>query len=214
MIFEKNFLLWPGLYAAMLVIASCGSKAIKSTEMTGIYSVHLELDHDKFNKEHVHDTVAKAMDKAREELSRLKTEVDQKIDTAFIDTSTAQGRMEYFAKSFAKSMAAFGKDLGELGILLGEAAGDVASEAVDFSETLVRQIQLDVELLADGKIVTHSPMARKIQFVGSRWEVSGDQFLMKDDQDKVVRSYQITSQSDRGFELTHDQYRLVFVRKP
>jgi len=214
MIFQQSAPLRSGLFAVMLTIGSCAGKAIKSTEMTGIYSVHLELDHDKFNKEHVHDTVAKAMEKAREELSRFKTEVDQKIDTAFIDTSTTQGRMEYFAKSFAKSMTAFGKDLGELGILLGEAAGDVASEAVDFTEILVRQIQLDVELLADGQIVTHSPVARKIQFVGSRWEVSGDQFLMKDDQDKVVRSYKITSQTDGGFELTHDQYRLVFVRKP
>ncbi len=181
--------------------------------MVGKYEVHLELDQNHFNKQTVRDSINNALGKAKEELTKAKVEMDAEMDTAFIDTSTAEGKMEYFAKSFAKSMAAFGKDLGEMGILLGEAAGDVATGAMDFAENVVRKVHMDVELAADGKIITSSSLANRVQFVGSTWEVHDQTFIFKDDKGQIKNEYKILQQDDTGFVLGHEKYRLVFSKK-
>ena len=176
--------------------------------MTGKYKVHLVLDEKTFDKQGVKDSVTAAMSKAKEELSKMKVEFDEKMDT-----STAEGKMEYYAKSFAKTMASFGKDLGELGILMGEAGGDVAVKAMEMTETLVQNIKMDVELKEDGKIATDSSLLNKVQFEGTQWEVNGDNFIFKDDEGKVKHEYKIVDKTDEGFVLLHDKYRLVFVKK-
>ncbi len=181
--------------------------------MTGNYTVHLELDKQQFNKQAVRDTIAEAMTKAKDDLAKAKLEIDASMDTSFIDTSSFEGKMEYFAKSFAKSMAGFGKDLGEMGILLGEAAGDVAAGAMDFTESLIQKIKLDIELKENGQVITSSELANRIQFIGTKWEISGDTLTFKDNNDTKVQSYPVTELSANGFVLLHNNYRLVFIRK-
>lgn len=202
-----------GIVLFFITTLACKKSDVKPSEMVGKYSVHLELDQKKFNKQAVRDSITEALTKAKDDITKVKEEVDVKMDTAFIDTSSFEGKMEYFAKSFAKSMASFGKDLGELGILLGEAAGDVATGAMDFTESLIQKIKLDIELLENGKIVTSSDIANKIQFVGSTWEVQNDSLTFKDDNGIVVQTYQILEKNPKGFVLVHDKYRLIFNRK-
>ena len=194
-------------------ITSCTSKEIKKTNMVGKYSAHLELDQTQFNKQAVRDSINTALGKVKDDLAKAKIEMDVEMDTSFIDTSTAEGKMEYFAKSFAKSIAAFGKDLGEMGILLGEAAGDVATGAMDFADNVVSKVHLDVELAADGKIITSSDLANRVQFVGSSWEVKDQTFLFKDDKGQVKSEYKILQQDENGFVLGHEKYRLIFTKK-
>ncbi len=181
--------------------------------MVGKYSAHLELDQTQFNKQAVRDSINTALGKVKDDLAKAKIEMDVEMDTSFIDTSTAEGKMEYFAKSFAKSIAAFGKDLGEMGILLGEAAGDVATGAMDFADNVVSKVHLDVELAADGKIITSSDLANRVQFVGSSWEVKDQTFLFKDDKGQVKSEYKILQQDENGFVLGHEKYRLIFTKK-
>lgn len=176
--------------------------------MTGKYSVHLEFNEKTFDKQGVKDSISQALTKAKEELSKMKTDFDLKMDT-----STADGKMEYYAKSFAQTMASFGKDLGELGILMGEAAGDVAVNAMEMTENLVQHIKMDVELKEDGKIASDSSLMNKVQFEGSQWEVKEDIFYFKDENGKIKNEYKISDQTNKGFVLLHDKYRLVFVKK-
>ena len=176
--------------------------------MVGKYNVHLELDEKTFDKQGVKDSITEALSKAKDELSKMKTDFDTKMDT-----STEEGKMEYYAKSFAKTMASFGKDLGELGILMGQAGGDVAVKAMEMTENLVQHIKMEVELKVDGKMTTHSMLANNIQFSGSRWEVKGDQFIFKDDEGNTKHEYKITDLTDHGFVLLHDKYKLVFEKK-
>lgn len=192
-----------------LALGSCKQeKTINNKTMTGKYSVHLEFNEKTFDKQGVKDSISQALAKAKEELSKMKTDFDLKMDT-----STTDGKMEYYAKSFAQTMASFGKDLGELGILMGEAAGDVAINAMEMTENLVQHIKMDVELKEDGKIASDSSLVNKVQFEGSQWEVKEDTFYFKDENGKIKHEYKITDQTNKGFVLMHDKYRLVFVKK-
>ncbi|MBK8954754.1 MAG: hypothetical protein IPM34_04255 [Saprospiraceae bacterium] len=202
-----------GIAILFFTTMACKKPEVKPIEMVGKYSVHLELDQKNFDKKAVHDSIKEAMTKAKDDLAKAKEELDAKMDTAFIDTSSFEGKMEYFAKSFAKSMASFGKDLGELGILLGEAAGDVATGAMDFTESLLQKIKLDIELLPNGKLETSSEIANKIKFIGSSWEVKNDSISFKDDNGLHVQTYLIQDKTDKGFVLVHDKYRLIFNKK-
>lgn len=201
------------IFMSVLLFAYCKQKEVKPMEITGKYSVHLELDQKQFNKQTVKDSIAQAMSKAKEDLAKAKIEVDASMDTSFIDTSSFEGKMEYFAKSFAKSMASFGKDLGEMGILLGEAAGDVAAGAMDFTESLLQKIKLEIELQENGQVVTSSALANDIQFIGTHWEVAGDTLTFKDNNGMKVQAYQVADLTPNGFQLLHNKYKLVFVRK-
>lgn len=180
--------------------------------ISGHYRVHLELDEKAFDKEGIQARVADTLSKAKEDLSKAKLEFDEKMDTSFSDVSNAEGKLEYFVKSFAKTMSSFGKDLGEFGILLGEAAGDLAVKAMDLTEGLVSRIQLDVELQSDGKLVTHSDLLNKVQFIGSRWQIDGDRFLFQDEEKGTQHEFKISSQDPNQFVLSRDKYRLVFVK--
>ncbi|MBK6545470.1 MAG: hypothetical protein IPO78_03100 [Saprospiraceae bacterium] len=181
-------------------------------DFVGNYKLHVELDEKTFDKKGVKDSVSQAFSKAKEELSKVKDEMDLKMDTSKMDTSTAEGKMEFIAKSFAKTMASFGKDLGELGILMGEAAGDVAVKALDMTENLLQNIKMDVELQENGKIVTSSSIINNIQFVGSNWDVQNNLFLFKDENGKIQNEYTILENSTDRFVLAHDKYRLIFDR--
>lgn len=189
-------------------LGSCIQKTINKKEMTGKYSVHLELSEKTFDKQGVKDSITQALSKAKEELSKMKIEFDEKMDT-----SSEEGKMEYYAKSFAKTMASFGKDLGELGILMGEAGGDVAVKAMEMTENLVQHIKIDVELKENGKISSDSSTVNKVQFEGSEWEVKDDTFIFKDEYGKTKHEFKIVDKTDLGFVLAQDKYRLVFVRK-
>lgn len=197
-----------------MILGACKSNETKQQNMVGQYKVHLELDQSSFNKQAVRDSINESLNKAKEDLNKAHSEMEEDFSTAFIDTSTAEGKMEYFAKSFAKAMSSFGKDLGDLGIKLGEAAGDVAAGAMDFTETLLQKIQLDVELKSDSSIVSSSELVKTVQFVGSKWEVKGDTFYFKDDYDRIKSEYKIIELNDQGFILGQNKYKLIFDKKP
>jgi hypothetical protein len=194
----------------VIALGSCKDNLKTNTKknMVGKYDVHLELNEKTFDKQGVKDSVTEALSKAKEELSKMKMDFDEKMDT-----STAEGKMEYYAKSFAKTMASFGKDLGELGILMGQAAGDVAVKAMDMTEDLVQHIKMDVELKENGQMITNSNLIYKVQFSGSHWEVNNDIFTFKDDEGHAKHEYKIVDKTDNGFVLVHEKYRLIFVKK-
>lgn len=201
------------IWVCFVLIISCNQDKINYKKMVGTYKVHVELDEKTFNKQGVRDSVSEALTKAKDELSKAKVELDQKLDSSKVDTSTTEGKIEFVAKSFAKTMASFGKDLGELGIIMGEAAGDVAVKALDMTESLLKNINMDVELKEDGKLVTSSSIINKIQFVGSNWEVKENKFYFKEENGTIQNEYEILESNDKGFVLSQDKYRLVFERK-
>ena len=201
------------ILCGLLLNISCKNDKIKLINMVGTYKVHVELDEKTFNKQGVRDSVSEALTKAKEELSKAKVELDQKLDSSKVDTSTTEGKIEFVTKSFAKTMASFGKDLGELGIIMGEAAGDVAVKALDMTESLLKNINMDVELKEDGKLVTSSSIINKIQFVGSNWEVKENKFYFKEEDGTIQNEYEILENNEKGFVLVQDKYRLVFEKK-
>ncbi len=201
------------LLACLCILIACKENKKEKDNMVGTYSVHLELDSKSFDKQSVKDSVTQALNKAKEEISKAQSEFAQQMDTSKIDTSTAEGKMEFIAKSFAKSLSSFGKDLGELGIMVGEAAGDIAVNAMDMTEELIQKIKMDVELREDGKMVSSSTFAKNIQFMGSNWEVKEDQFIFKNSENQQLHQYKITELTDKGFVLVQDKYRLIFNKK-
>lgn len=201
------------IITACLFLGACKSNNVKQQDMIGKYKVHLELDQSGLDKQAVRDSINNSLNKAKDELAKAHDEMEEQMNTAFIDTSTAEGKLEYFAKSFAKAMGSFGKDLGVLGIKLGEAAGDVATGAIDFTESLLQKIKLDVELKVDSTIVSSSELVKTVQFVGSKWEVKGDTFYFKDDYDRIKSEYRILESSEERFVLGQQKYRLIFDKK-
>lgn len=197
------------LFSFLIIIttSSCFQKTPNKKSMTGKYNVHLELNENTIDKKGIKDSITNALSKAKEELSKVNVDFDLQRDT-----STAEGKMEFFAKSFAKTMANFGKDLGNLGIMMGEAAGDVAVQAMEMTENLISKIKMDVELKENGEVVSLSGHNANIQFTGKKWEVVGDKFILKDEEYRTNHEYTITDHTDKGFILVQDKYRLVFER--
>lgn len=191
----------------ILGMGSCSQKKINKSNMIGKYKVHLELDEKTFDKQGVKDSITMAISRAKDELSKMNIRFDNTIDT-----NTTEGKMEYIAQSFAKTMGNFGKDLSELGILMGEAAGDVAVKAMEMTENLVQHIKMDVELQENGKIQTSSSTINNVQFEGTQWEVKENMFVFKDETGKTKKEFKISDHTNEGFVLLHDKYRLVFER--
>ncbi len=197
------------LFSFLIIIttSTCVQKTPTKKTMTGKYNVHLELNEKTIDKQGIKDSITNALSKAKEELSKVNVDFDLQMDT-----STAEGKMEFFAKSFAKTMANFGKDLGNLGIMMGEAAGDVALQAMELTENLISKIKMDVELKENGEIIPLSGENSTIQFTAKKWEVVDDKFIIKDEEYRKQHEFTITDHTDNGFVLVQDKYRLIFER--
>ncbi|HRI01546.1 MAG TPA: hypothetical protein PK006_10880 [Saprospiraceae bacterium] len=188
-------------------LISC-SNVKNPVSLAGKYQAHIEIDKSKLNSAGVKDSIELQLSKAKEELQKI--DFKNEMDLSKIDTSTAEGKLEYAAKEFAGSMTNLGKELGSIGLNLGKFLGDVTINGINDLELGLHDLKFDVELQEDGDIKTDQEWIAWMYLKNVSWEQSNDQFILKN-KDGVLRTFKFTTKDD-GFILEENAMKVVLTK--
>ncbi|MBK8054230.1 MAG: hypothetical protein IPK35_13400 [Saprospiraceae bacterium] len=196
----------------LLVIFSCKDSGPHPSDMVGIYDVKARLKEGTIDKKSVKEEIKSAMEKAGADLKTAKDDIKNDFDLSSIDTSTIEGKLEYAAKNFGKLMTETGLELGDITEELGAALGGIAESGIDFSETMLKMVHLQVELQADGDIKAKNSIFN-MGLSDARWEIKGKDFVVIKHDSQQTESMKILKRDDSGFSLEKDNLILEFVKK-
>ena len=196
----------------LFAIISCKESGPHPSDMVGIYDVKAKLKEGTIDKKSVTEEIKSAMEKAGDDLKKAKNDIEKDLDLSSIDTSTIEGKLEYAAKNFGKSMTEAGLELGDLTEELGAALGGMAESGIDFSENMLKMVNLQVELQADGDIKAKNSIFN-MGLSNARWKIKGDEFILIKNDSQQPESMKILKRDDSGFSLEKDNLILQFVKK-
>ncbi|MCO6464755.1 MAG: hypothetical protein J5I52_11470 [Saprospiraceae bacterium] len=206
-----NFVLTVAVFYIALI--SC-SNYITKNDMVGSYIVNLQLNEKKYNKEAIQIQVDSAMNKAKDEFARTKSEMDHKFaDIEKIDTTTFEGKMEYMAMSLGKSLSDFGNNLTQMGDGLKNMMTALGGESLDLLKGITDEMTVEVELQADGDIKIKDNLF-SFGFNNSKWELKDNKFIVQRnlDNEKPIE-FTVSEVNDEGFILSREDFKLIFKRK-
>lgn len=115
----KSLILSFIVFSNIVLLISCKDTSPQPSDLVGNYTVTLSLRDGVVNTEAIKDSINDAMSKASEELNKAKLEMNEEFNFADIDTTTPEGKIEYAAKKFGKTIAEAGLGMGELGKEMG-----------------------------------------------------------------------------------------------
>jgi hypothetical protein len=194
----------------VLSLISCKTAPDKAS-LAGDYSIKAEWK----NKEKIQSDVKKELEgtwqKVSDDLSKAQEDLESDFDLSTIDTTTAEGKIEYASKKLAKEVSSVGMKVGESAGDLGKSVGNAALQGLGGLEAMFDGLNLDVTLQPDGDIKTKG-MASWVTGNMS-WDVVGDEMIIKDAKSEEVINAAIVSSDDKGFVLEYKELRLIFTRK-
>lgn len=196
----------------MIIVSSCKETGPQPSGMVGLYEVKVRLKDGVIDKKSIQDKIKTAMNEAEDEIQKAKADIDNDINLSLVDTTSIDGKIEYAAKKFGKSMAEVGIEIGDLGKNFGEAVSGLAVNSLDFSEKILKNIKFNVELQADG-IVKSKESLLNLGLNNARWEVTGDDFLFSDESNDQPQKMKIVDRRNDGFTLEKDDVFLDFIKK-
>lgn len=206
----KNITLFT--FCTIMCFISCNEFGPNPTSMVGLYEVSAQLKDGTVNTNEITKSVSDAMKDVKTEMQKARNEIDQELDLANIDTTTAEGKIEYAAKKFGKSMSDIGLTMGELGKDLGNLFGGLAGEGVGLAQSILKNINAEIDLQADGDLKANSSLI-SISLPNATWKVDGDQFILFTDNKAESDTFLITKKSTEGFILSKDELELHFMKK-
>lgn len=191
---------------------SCKENDPHPSDITGNYLVTASLVKGAIDKEAIRDSIKAAIHGAKADLAKAKTEMEKEMDIENLDTTTTDGKIEYGAKKFAKSITEISFDMGKLGDNMGNLFANLADEGVNLSETILKNINMEVDLLPDGKVNTSGTWL-SLGLKNAEWKVENDYFLLKTENDVSLDTFFIKNKSQQGFVLEKDKLQLSFVKQ-
>lgn len=206
---NKSILLFFSLF---LILTSCKDRGPQPDDMVGLYVVSAQLTDGVFDKEDIKSSITDAFKEAKNDIAKAKDEIKTEFDLLTIDTSTVEGKIEYAAKKFSKSMAELGTSMGEIGTELGGLISGLTTSGFDLGENLLKNMKLDVELQSDGDIKVNNPWVN-IGLKNAKWEVKGNQFILIRDNNETPDVFEIKDRNANGFTLSKDEIEIQFVKK-
>jgi hypothetical protein len=192
-------------------MASCKESGPQPVDMVGHYIVSANLSKKAINTDDIKNKISEAMEEAKDNISKSKDEIKKEFDLTMIDTSTVDGKIEYAAKKFGQSMAELGTDMGELGTEVGSLFSDLTSNGINFGESLLKNLKIEVELQADGDIKVDNTYVL-LGLTNATWKVENDQFLLYKDKQEKPDTFLIKERNTEGFTLTKDELEILFVK--
>jgi hypothetical protein len=201
-----------GLLFALIFFQFCSSNSDNRKDFTGHYNVKLQLDEGTIPKAAIKDSIKAGFAEAKEALKNAKIKINEDIDLSKVDTTTAEGKIEYAAKAFGKGMGEFGIAMGEFGKSIGELAAGVASGSLDFADAIINKIAFDLDLNDDGSIKAKNTKISNFSFEDANWEVEGKTFYLID-KDKNKEAFEIISKKEDGFILKKDKVKFIFSKR-
>lgn len=199
-------------FCIFLPFMSCKDLGPNPEIMVGTYQVTGQLKDGTIDTEEISKSVSDAVKDAKVEIQNARKEIDQELDLANIDTTTAEGKIEYAAKKFGKSMSDIGLTMGELGKDLGDLFGGLAGEGIGLAQSILKNINAEIDLQADGDLKAKNSLIN-ISLPNATWQVDGDQFILHTDNKTQSDTFLITKRSGEGFMLSKDELELHFVKK-
>lgn len=197
------------LLITVLTFTSCMNSGPHPTDMTGKFRLTFSMKEGAINKEKINNSVRDAIKDVESEMSKAKKEIDAAFDVSSVDTTSIEGKIEYAAKIFGKSMSQLGTNMGDLGISLGGILGSVAENGITFSESILNEIEVNVELQQDGDIKADNSILN-FGTANAFWEVKGDEFIISDKEKKPNNTLKIIERNSEGFVLEKEQILLHF----
>lgn len=190
---------------------SCTNFGPHPSDMTGKFIVNFSMKEDAVKKDQIKNRISDALNEAKDELTNAKRDLDREFDVNNIDTTTVEGKIEYSAKMFGKSMAQFGLQLGELGKNMGGIFGNLAEQGINLSAAMLNKIEVEVELLEDGDIKTEDSMLN-FSTANARWEVKEDEFIISNRDNEPTGIFKIIDRNNQGFVIEKENVQINFKR--
>jgi len=199
-------------FAFVCILLSCKDTSPQPSDLVGNYTVTLSLRDGAINTTAIKDSINDAMAKASDELKKARIEMNEEFDFSSIDTTTAEGKIEYAAKKIGKSMAEVGLGMGEFGKEMGNLFSGLAEGGVGMTKSILENITFDVELQADGHIKSSGSIFN-IGINDKSWKVVGDDFILVDANKNEDQVLKISERNDNGFTLTKDEVIIKLIKK-
>jgi hypothetical protein len=208
----RSFVFSIVVFCNIIFFVSCKESGPFPSDMVGNYSVTASLAEGTINKNTIRDSIQMAMEKAEDDLKKAKEEIEKELNLDDIDTTTTEGKIEFAAKKFGKSMADIGVNMGELGKDMGNLFSNLAEDGIGLSESILKNINIDVELLQDGKIKTKGGLV-SLGLKDATWVVQDDYFLLKTSESDTQDTFRIKDRHTDGFVLEKDKLLITFSKK-
>lgn len=191
---------------------SCKSEKDIKNEFIGNYDVQIKLGDIPINKTAIKDSIRAGLAEADKALKEAKNEVNSDLKLDKIDTTTAEGKIEYAAKAFGKSMNEVGTSLGSLAKGMGELAAGIAEGGLDMADNILKNMHFKVELSKDGIIKGSSVNFSNVSFDGSTWDVRGNKFYIKSKDGATEEEFVIKQHDDKGFIIEKEKTIFTFTK--
>ena len=208
----KNCVKYYFTFSILFSLLACKESGPFPSDMVGNYSVTASLAEGTINKSAIRDSIQTAMEKAEEDIKKAKEEIEKELNLDDIDTTTTAGKIEFAAKKFGKSMADIGVNMGELGKDMGNLFSNLAVDGINLSESILKNIDVDVELLQDGKIKTKGGLI-SLGLKEASWQGKDDYFLLKTNENNSEDTFRIKDRHSDGFVLEKDKLLITFSKK-
>jgi len=206
------FMLLIAVPLVMATLMACKDSGPRPSDMVGNFKVTGRLKEGTVNKSAIRDSINNAMKKASEELKKAKKEMTEEMDVSGIDTTTAEGKIEYAAKQMAGSFSQLGEGLGDLTGQLGEMVSGVTVNGLDMAESIIKNLNISVELQEDGDIKSRGSIV-DFGLRNAKWEVKDGMFLLYKDEGQEPEVFKISQRSSKGFILEKDKFLIDFVKE-
>jgi hypothetical protein len=208
----RSFIFSLVIFSNIIFLGSCKESGPYPSDMVGNYRVTASLAEGVIDKNAIRDSIQTAMEKAEEDIKKAKEEIEKELNLNDIDTTTTEGKIEFAAKKFGKSMADIGVNMGELGKDMGNLFSNLAEDGIGLSESILKNINIDVELLQDGKIKTKGGLI-SLGLKDATWMVNGDYFLLKTSESDTQDTFKIKDRHLDVFVLEKDKLLITFTKK-
>ncbi|MBK9993727.1 MAG: hypothetical protein IPP01_07040 [Saprospiraceae bacterium] len=194
-----------------ILFLNCTSLSSPTKSLAGSYTIHLEVKDLKINMDEVNKSMDEGIQNMKTELNSEK--VKEELNTNNIDTSTIEGKIEFAAKNFAKGMTGFGELMAEFGTSIGQLSTGAISSVLSESQTLLNNVNAEVELKEDGSVKVAGNPILKFMAAQIVWEVQGDQFIVKNEKGEIVHQFGISDKTTEGFMLSNEKLKIVLKKK-
>lgn len=193
----------------IMLLYSCQTSGPNPPDMTGKFKLTFSLKEGTVNKEKINNDIRDAIETAKGEIEKTRSDLEKEFNVDNIDTSTVEGKIEYSAKMFGKSMSQLGLQMSELGKGMGGLVGNIVKEGLNLSDDIFNKIEINVELQEDGDIKADDSVLN-IGTSNSSWEVKGGEFILKNRKKESVEIFKITERNSKGFTLEKDNLIMNF----
>jgi hypothetical protein len=191
-------------------IFSCKETAKPNPQLAGIYDVKMQIHDDLLQREEWKDSVRIALEEAKESLKDINIESD--LELSQIDTTTAEGRIEYAAKNIVKEISGKNLPVEQIGTGIIQLAEGLLNGGLGIAKSILNHLSFQVELLPDGQIKGNDLALNTISAENAHWESTRDSFYLSDKENESKTGFYIKESDSKGFIITKEKVDFIFTR--